>query len=170
MSTSSASPLPEFSLRDIVAEICDTHRDPDPAKLVEPVLAAIDAMDYQEALRQALHGYITTFVVTARHTPRAYSESTTAGRKIGKSRLAGVAAFLSSREFSPARGEWIHLFEATADDLRSMAAKREAMAMQYMEKAAWYASIAETLKSHSVDTVGHLPVVVQEGLLAARPA
>jgi len=170
MSTSSAAPLPEFNLRDVVAEIAETHRDADPARLIEPVLDAIDPLDYEEALRQALHGYITTFVVTARQTPRTVTLLPAPGRKIGKSRLSGVAAFLSSREFSPARGEWIHLFEANAEDLKAMAAKREAMALQYQAKAQWYGSIAHELQQHSVSTVGDLPMMVQESLLDARPA
>ena len=167
---SSTTPLPahSFSLRDIVADVAQARKEADPALLVEHVLAAIDPSDYEEALTQALYGFVTTFVVTARHTPR--SGATTTGRKIGTSRLAGVSAFLASREFSPARGEWIHLSEATAEDLVSMAAKREAMATQYMAKASWYQSIAEALNAHKAPTVGRLPKTVQNALLESRPA
>lgn len=165
------NPIPdtEFSLRDIVTEVCQTRHEADPALLVEHVLAAIDPADYEAALEQALHGFVTTFVVTARHTPRAEAVTPT-GRKVGMSKLAGIAAFLASREFSPARGEWIHLADATADDLVSMAEKRQAMAAQYTEKANWYASMAESLKTHKAPTVGKLPKTVQRGLLEARPA
>lgn len=149
-------------------EILDTNKAADPAMLVGPVLAAIDPADYEEALRQTLHQYITTAAVTARNTPRS-GDTVITGRKIGRSRLAGVTAFLSSREFSPARGEWIHLAEATSDDLRSMAAKRQAMALQYAEKATWYDSIAEALDSHGAKTVNKLPTTVQRALLEARP-
>ena len=45
-STSAAAPLPEFNLRDVVSDICASHREADPARLVEPVLAAIDPADY----------------------------------------------------------------------------------------------------------------------------
>jgi len=171
--TSSPTALPApFNLREVVARIAETHHDADPARLVQPVLDQIDPAYYEEALRQALHGFITAHVVSLRSThSTGYSQNPpTTNRTKGTPRLAGLARFLSSREYSPARKDWILLADATAEDLHSMALKREVTAQHFMALATWYNSVADALYTNGVVTVADLPVTVQEGLFANRPS
>jgi hypothetical protein len=170
--TTAPSPfsLPAFSLREVVAEVCETHLEADPAKLVQPVLDNIDPAYYKEALRQALHGFIVAHVVGSRNATRqSGTPQSSMGRKIGRPRLDGLSKFLTSRQYSPARNDWILLAEATIDDLRSMAAKRQETAQQFHALSLWYYSMANELKSNSVHTIADLPVLVQQRLLESRP-
>lgn len=159
-----------FNLREVVAEVCETRHEADPAQLVHWVLDAIASADEHEALRQALHAYITGYVTRQRGSAHGDDEPGASGRKIGKPRLNGLSRFLYDREYSPARGGWILRSEVTVDDAMSMAEKREATAAHFLELATWYQSMAQAIKDGGVETVGDLPVMVQESLRASRPA
>jgi hypothetical protein len=154
-----------FNLHEIVADICDTNPTvADPYSLAELVLAKIDSQDYREALHQALSRYLTGYVT--QHRPTNHQPGSVGGRTVGRSRLAGVGNLLASREFSPHRGAWILLAEATEADLRSIAAKRGEVAATYLAKEAWYNGVADLLLEHKVTVVGELPVTIKAALAA----
>jgi len=162
-------PAPSFSLHEVVTDVCTTNPTvADPYDLAELVLAKIDSDDYREALHQALSRYLTGYVT--QHRPTNHQPSPGAspgrGRTVGRSRLAGVGDFLASREFSPHRGAWILLSEATVEDLRSIAVKRGEAAATYIVKQAWYDGIADLLLVHKAATVNDLPVTVQSAIAA----
>lgn len=164
--------LGTLHLSAIAAEVCDDNAHvADPAVLADLMLDRIDPADYKEALRQTLHRYLSTFVVSTRPTRGAEEPdpTPTSGRRVGKSRLTGLGDFLASREFSPNRGRWILLAEATVADLRSMVEKREQVAAMYLAKAAWYSEMANLVEKYEVVTVGDLPVTVQSALMAGTP-
>jgi len=160
-----SQPAP-FGLNEIVTDVCDGNPSiADAYDLAELVLAKIDPSDYREALHQALHPYLTGYVTQRRPTNHQPSDPT-ASRTVGRSRLAGVGNLLASREFSPHRGAWILLSEATEADLRSIAVKRGEVAATYLAKEAWYNGVADLLLAHKVAMVGDLPVTVKAALAA----
>lgn len=166
------SKMRDINLSNVVAGVCESNPDiADPSDLADLVLDKIDPADYKEALRQALHRYLPSYVVATRPTRGADDPTvgSVSGRRVGKSRLSGLGAFLSSREFSPYRGRWILLAEATVDDLRSMVEKREAVAAMYLAKSKWYSEMADTVEAYEVATVGDLPVTVQASLMEGTP-
>lgn len=167
-------PVGTFNLRDVVSDTCDTHPSvTDPADLIDHVLAAIAPNDYHEALRQALHSYISSFVVSNRPTRgvswQPSSMSTKPKRKVGRPRHEVAAKFRASRHFSPFRKDWILLAEATVEDIRSIAAHRSRMAETYQLKSAWFTSIADAMIEHMADTFADLPEAIQLQVMHEEP-
>lgn len=167
---------PSFNLADVVADVCAANPTvADPADLTILVLGQIDTDDYYDALHQTLRLFVTSHITQHRPTNHqsnsgsggSTSQSGTGtGRTVGRSRLAGIGDLLTSREFSPHRGGWILLSDATVDDLRSIAAKRGETAATYIAKQQWFDGVADLLVTHKVVTVSDLPVTIKSALAA----
>jgi hypothetical protein len=154
-----------FNLRDVLRDAAASTTDPHPAAVAEAAFDAIDQADRAVALRQALDMLAGHYVMETRPTRRSGTRSR-GKRRVTGSRLAALTrSFLDSREFSPFRGDWIMLRQATAEDLRSMAESRFKQAEQNMEKGDWYERCAKEVSEHGVETFGELPEEVVESLM-----
>lgn len=179
MSVASPTSSPSFDLHALVAAVCDGNpKIANPADLADLVLDKINQSDYRDALRQTLRQYVTGYITRTRvinhhggagastlspspgpgGTPAATTGTT---RKVGRSRLSGIADLLNSREYSWHRGDWISLSDATEADLRSIANNRGEIAATYLTNQRWYDGLADLLVKYRVSTFGELPTTVQ---------
>lgn len=155
-----------FNLRTVLHDAGESTTDPDPAAVAETAFEAIQPADHAEALRQALDLLAPHFVAETRPTRRTKRKPRKTARKRPSAAAAtAVRKFLASREFSPIRNAWIHLSEATAEDLQSIADARYTLAEQTHAKGDWWARCAKEVAEHGVDTFGELPESVIEELM-----
>lgn len=173
---------PPFALRERVRSISDASPSPDPHVIAEAVLDSLADDEIRPALEQSLVAFVTEFVVSTRPTRRSTrrrkrktplapvpapavgegdeeEEEATSAPSVSLSwhERHEVSEFMKSKEFSPARGTWIFLEDANAEDIESMINRRIQLAEAHASKARWFRAVLDSLTAHAAATFGDLP-------------
>lgn len=162
--------MPEFNLRALIHEVCDTSTITDPTTLAKEVARRIGRNQQREALEQAL----PVLVLNVISRSRGGATDTPGGQGADDLQLPTAAGGQSSRKVrgiretwrrmlrdrvsvGPDRGDWKFLADCDADDLAYAEQIRRDHAAANVAAADRFAALRELLDEHGVATVGELP-------------
>jgi hypothetical protein len=159
--------MSEFSLQDLIREVCGDSSAPDPATLAKEVEQRIEEDQRADALSQALPILVQHAISRSRSgftippggpcTGDAHGITAAGGpsRKVAAIREAWQRVLLDRISTGP--NDWKHLGDCTAADLAYAEALRRAHAEANIAAADRLAELQALLRQHGVATVRELP-------------
>jgi hypothetical protein len=143
-----------MNLHALALKIVRENGSPDPSVLAKSLVAAVEPDDYRDVLEEMARGYIRHVIGYERHS------GSVAGVGHGSSKVAGArdawARFLAGPEFVPSLGEWVHLRDATREQVLEMAGLRFEKARENEAAGQRYKALAARMRTAKAKQVGDL--------------
>jgi hypothetical protein len=143
------------SLRHLVSEVVETSPDADPGQIAAQVVDRLPRADYKHALLELARPYVREVIRTSRsqHSKRMGARGSS---KVAAIREAAWKARLDSPEYVPSADVWIHLRDATREQVLEMAAYRIKLGTESIIAGKRYEALAEDMRKASVMRVGDM--------------
>jgi voltage-gated potassium channel Kch len=149
-----------MNLHALTVQVIRENGTVEPKLLAKILVDRIPVKDRPDAMRQMARHYVALLLREERAF-RAPSAASGGSRKIRDAAVAWQRV-LNSPEYVPSAGTWIHLRDATREQVLEMAASRTAKAEANLVVAAKYERLAEAMETQGAAVVADL----EESLLA----
>lgn len=156
-----------MNVHELALAIVRKSSSPDPGVMAEALVDAIDPADYREALLLMARGYVRVVIHETRGVTLQATIPTGGGsRKVDAARGAWRHRILNTSEFVPSIRSWVHLQDATRDQVLEMASHRHGKAAENKAAAERYGALAAEMKRCRVLRVRDLDVSALRAVFA----
>lgn len=157
----------DFSLKAEIKKVVDTTDLADPREIAAKVAENIPAKMLRQALAQALPELVRVELTRSRRPPTAPAPSAHSAKRTAIAEM--WRRHLRDRVHIGQSG-WLLLGDCSAENFRTAAAERRALAIANSAAAEKYDRYADACDEHGVDRFADLPEALQAELLQGEAA
>jgi hypothetical protein len=158
-----------MNLHGLALEIVRENGSPDPSVLAKSLVDKIKPKDYRKALDQMARQYVRVVM-----TEDARRRGNGGGKGRGSAKVANAREawqrILNSPEYVPSIGEWLHLRDATREQVLEMGELRMVKARENEAAAQLYFTLAKKMKTAKAEHVIDVDQTVILDLFGQRVA